>query len=147
MYTTTGTKQDMDKLVQDFLDGTYHPFSTDSPPVSPSHAADSPPVSPSHATAPTHTTNSPPVASSHATNSAPVASSHATNSAPVASSHATVAPSPRPNTVQCTSKNKRARQKENNMPLPPKKSKSGESLELTPLHRMYWCYTLPVMTI
>ena len=49
--------------------------------------------------------------------------------------------------VQCRSKNKRARQKENNMSLPPKKSKSGESLELTPLHRIYWCYTLPVMTI
>ena len=132
MYITTGTKQDMDKLVQDFVDGTYHPLSTDSPPVSPSHAADSPPVSPSHAadsppvapshaTAPSHTTNSPPVASSHAT----VAPSHAT----VAPSHAIVEPpSPRPNTVQCRSKNKRARQKESNtcMSLPPKKSKSGE---------------------
>ena len=34
-FVCTGTEEDMNKLVQDFLEGRYHPFSPDVPPPSP----------------------------------------------------------------------------------------------------------------
>ena len=45
-FVCTGTEEDMNKLVQDFLEGRYHPFSPDVPPPSPRRESGQTPSAP-----------------------------------------------------------------------------------------------------